>query len=287
MSSGDAPDGTGRQPLKVRSSKEKKRVARSVKLLSRRAHPLVFLLPLLVSTLFSSPSLAAKGEAFDFSARFTVDGVNTSIDPVNPLTILGSASSSNKVFINGPYRRILNLSALGMQRPVLTVTAERWGDNASVAEHDRGTAVAQAGTSIMNFSLVLAGASAVKGTPYLSVTADALTSAEDIWSKRSGPISETRNVSISRMVATGLLLGGKTIHFDGVPRLNTVLYRGAGLTIQVEDSTATSLIECMPGCRVKPVTFGARMISITFNRANLAGHIVDGEILIGASEAGL
>ncbi len=122
--------------------------------------------------------------------------------------------------------------------------------------------------------------------PFLSVSATGIASSAT-WSEVfPGHISVFGAASFGSLTISGSLVGYQTLTFSGNAANDTVLYDKNGVTITLDQQLVSELISCGPmGCTVTPYGITTDAIDISLLKANVGGHIVSGDIILGQSRA--
>ena len=233
---------------------------------------------------------AASGSALGLTADFTIDGVSTTIAPVNELGS-GTASTYDKTTSIGSYSKVLVLTADGGSLPTLTI------DTLAERTHLKGgfgidTDSALAAMSVASINLKLAPYtppnSGVVAAPYLQITATKVseTASYNIIAIVPSRTTLLATGTIDTLTVTGPLVGGKTLTFSGSPKENTVLYQSPTVTITLNRRIRNGLISCSPKCVFTPYSVNATGIDITLNDAKLGTHTVSGDISIASGAVG-
>jgi len=234
---------------------------------------------------------AAGASASAFSANFTTDGVNTALDPVNPLGS-GPGSTYDKTRKMGAYHKQLILTANGAAQPTLTI------DAATGASHVKGafgvdTTSAEGDGTVSGLNIKLAPyvppGSDVLPAPYLQIVANQV---QETASYNGLFIVPTRTTvstdgQFNSLTVTGSLVGGKTFKVSGGQKENKVLYQSDTVTITLNRKITTALISCTPKCEFTPYSVSGAGIDVTLNGAKLGDHTVSGDISIAGGSAGL
>jgi hypothetical protein len=231
-------------------------------------------------------ALASGSSAFGLSANFTTGGVNTAIEPVNPLNN-GTASVYNKTRNSGAYNKVLPLDT-GTAPPVLTVAASNLRSHIShLFGVDTSYVVAQATASGLTLNLApLKGASTIVVAPYLQITVESVQQTGNYnWVAPNRTMVSSAG-SIKNLVVTGTLVGGKTLTFSGVPKPDQVLFQSPTVTITLGQSISAELISCMPKCVTTPYFINTSGLQVTLTNAAMGDRKVSGQITVDGGHAG-
>ena len=85
----------------------------------------------------------------------------------------------------------------------------------------------------------------------------------------------------------GSLVGTSTLTYSGSAAPNTVIYDSPTVTITLNKQITEQVITCtVPGgCVTKVYAITVAALDISLNKANIDGHKVTGDIVLGQSEA--
>ncbi len=232
-------------------------------------------------------ALASGSSAFGLSANFTTGGVNTAIEPVNPLNN-GAAAVYNKTRNSGAYNKVLPLDT-GTAPPVLTVAAKNLRSHIShLFGLGSSFVTADATASGLNLNLApLKGASTIVVTPYLQITADSIQQTGNYNFTMPNKTTVVSAGAIKNLVVTGTLVGGKTLKFSGVPKPDQVLFQSPTVTITLGQSISAELISCGPKCVTTPYFINTSGLQVTLTNAVVGDRKVSGQITVDGGHAGL
>ncbi len=232
-------------------------------------------------------ALASGSSAFGLSANFTTGGVNTALEPVNPLNN-GTAAVYNKTRNSGAYNKVVPLDT-GTAPPVLTVAASNLRSHIShLFGIDTSYVIAQATASGLDLNLApLKGASTIVVAPYLQITADSIQQTGNYNWIAPNKTTVFSAGAIKNLVVTGTLVGGKTLRFSGVPKPDQVLFQSPTVMITLGQSISAELISCMPKCVTAPYFINTSGLQIILTNAAMGGRKVSGQITVDGGHAGL
>jgi hypothetical protein len=240
-----------------------------------------------VSTLCAGSALASSSSAFGLSANFTVGGINTAIEPVNPLNN-GTAAVYNKTRNSGAYSTALTLDT-GTAPPVLTVAASNLRSHVShLFGLGSSFVVAEAAASGLNLNLApLKGTSGVVVAPYLQITAERVEQTGNYNHTAPNRTTAVSEGAIKNLVVTGTLVGGKTLKFSGAPKPDQILFQSPTVTITLGQSISAALISCEPKCVTTPYFINISGLQVTLTDAVMGNRKVSGQITVDGGHAGL
>jgi hypothetical protein len=240
-----------------------------------------------VSALCAGSALASGSSAFGLSANFTIGGINTAIEPVNPLNN-GVAAAYNKTRNSGAYNKALTLDT-GTAPPVLTVAASNLRSHIShLFGLGSSFVVAEATASGLNLNLAPAkGTSDVVVAPYLQITAESVQQTGNYNHTTPNRTTVASEGAIKNLVVTGTLVGGKTLKFSGVPKPDQILFQSPTVTITLGQSISAELISCGPKCVTTPYFINTSGLQVTLTNAVIGKRKVSGQITVDAGHAGL
>jgi len=238
------------------------------------------------STFCAGGALASSSSAFGLSANFTTGGVNTAIEPVNPLNN-GAEAVYNKSHDSGAYNKVLPLD-IGTAPPVLTVAASNLRSHIShLFGLDASFVVAEATASGLTLNLApLKGASTIVVAPYLQITADRIQQTGNYNWLAPNKTTVASEGAFKNLVVTGTLVGGKTLKFSGMPKPDQVLFQSPTVTITLGQSISAALISCSPKCVTTPYFINTSGLQVTFTNAVMGNRKVSGQITVDGGHAG-
>jgi hypothetical protein len=91
--------------------------------------------------------------------------------------------------------------------------------------------------------------------------------------------------SFDRLRASGSLLDNQKLEFSGEAAKNTILYQSPNVTITLNRQLLSGLVSCDRDCAFVANRIKTRAIDIVFSDADLFGHRVSGEIILGRADA--
>jgi hypothetical protein len=249
---------------------------------------------LALSAAFAMPAAAASppnssDTAVGIDTHFESGGMATHLGPV------GKVSHDN----NGTYDKTVHVGKINETAPIIdqnptpTIFLNAGDVNSEVKSSgiEIDSETSQATSSIGNASLMLnlnplpPSANSVVPIPYLQVMGKNFTSQASFNTVFPSNITATGSASVHNLQIIGSLVGGQTLTYSGSAPPNTVLYDSPTVTITLNRQMEVGLISCSPDCKFTPYSITVTAVAIDLNKADIDGHKVTGEIVIGESTA--
>ncbi|HSZ73949.1 MAG TPA: hypothetical protein VK779_03940 [Rhizomicrobium sp.] len=249
---------------------------------------------LALSAAFAIPAAAASppnssDSAVGIDTHFESGGMGTHLGPV------GKVSHDN----NGAYDKTVHVGKINETAPIIdqnptpTIFINAGNVNSEVKSSgiEIDSETSQASSSVGNASLMLnlnplpPEANPVAPLPYLQITGKNFTSQANFNKVFPSNVTANGSASVHNLQIIGSLVGGQTLTYSGSAPPNTVLYDSPTVTVTLNRQMQVGLISCSPNCVYTPYSITVTALAIDLNKADVDGHKVTGEIVIGESAA--
>ena len=244
---------------------------------------------------------AASSTAYGINAQFTVTNLSTGTGPfplVEGATIPGRDSYEKTATI-ATVNEILNVAPGPIPVPALFL------DAANVVSHVKGafgvdtfSSEGDATLHTVNLSLNLNPLPPVIPfpQPFLAVSASDVDSHASFSDQVLFPPVPAGSAAFAHVTVSGSLIGNQVLSFSGPAPKNKILYQSPTadsddvpkIVITLNKQVETVVVTCngvAAGCVATPVGIVTEALSISLQNADLHGHLVSGEIVVGYSSA--
>jgi hypothetical protein len=243
--------------------------------------------------LCTAPALAAgptpQSAAQAFEVQITSDGVITKAGPFarasgyggNPYSISTVGTPEQDVIALLPLSPApslyLNLGAAkaSASNTGILVDNESWGSKAQIDSVQ----------AAINLNPPPPAARGPFPQPFLNITAKDVKADAGLSVVFPSTHSANGNAHIGNLTITGSAISGSTVHFNGNPTVNKVIFDSPTVTITLNERVLGGVITCTP-CMFTPYLIETNAVDIALNKAPWRGNKYSGHIIIARATAG-
>ncbi len=234
-----------------------------------------------------------SSDAYGASGQFTSGGTSSGFGPIGKASGTGSHGYNKTVSVPSA-SQVVSLAPAHIPDPTVFATETGIVSNASSGGFGIDFISAQAHTSLKSATMTLmdipppplaVASPIIFPQPFLMLTATGITSSaswSEVFPQRPSVFGAA---SFSSLRISGSLVGYKTLTFSGNAPKDKVLYNANGVTITLDQQVVNELISCSPLCTATPYGITTDALDIWLHNANIGGHIVSGNFILGQSLA--
>ncbi|HEY1260814.1 MAG TPA: hypothetical protein VGF34_16315 [Stellaceae bacterium] len=248
---------------------------------------------LLAGPAFAGPPLGPGSTAYGIYVQITEHRNAVTLGPIAEIA-RNLPPAYDKAVVAAPVHRIVPLIAGKTVTPSLFLNAADFESHVASKGFGIDFVSTEADTLIknINLSLMLNPPPPIAGhailpqpQPFLQLSARHIASTASFTKVVPSRVTDLGSARFGGLTISGTLVGNRKLAFTGDADQDTILFQSPTVTITLNQQTQVGLISCSPNCVFTPYSITIDAVDISLDHANIDGHSVSGEIVLGQAHA--